>query len=136
MKTGAAAVVLAILVAGCNITRSSVVLVGEKRAAIAPSAVRIYADPPANFSKIAILSSSSGNDFASEQSLTDSVMERLKEEAAKLGANGVLLQSVGDKDLGSSGTAVAMPNSGLVVGSSAVRTGKQASALAIYVPEE
>ncbi len=74
------------------------------------------------------------------QGKTDKVVERLKEEAAKLGANGVLLQGIGDQPAGSVGSgfgsATASGNSafGVGFGSSAAIYAKSGSGLAIYVP--
>jgi hypothetical protein len=42
------------------------------------------------------------------QGKTNVVMDRLKTEAAKLGANGILLQGVGDQAGSSAGTGYAM----------------------------
>jgi hypothetical protein len=71
----------------------------------------------------------------------DVVVERLKEEAAKLGANGILLQSTGDQYAGSVstgvGTATASGNSawGVGTGFSAAAFQKAGSGLAIYVAD-
>jgi hypothetical protein len=82
-----------LLVAGC--TSTSHVMVGKKRPPISPVAVKVYWDPPAEYEKIAILDSSSEWSFKlTQQGQMNAVIERLKKEAAKLGANGVLLQDV------------------------------------------
>jgi hypothetical protein len=126
------------LLAGCV---SSHVLVGTPRPPITPDQVKIYLHPPAKYDEIAVLESSSRASFAmTAQGKTDKVIERLKEEAAKLGANGVLLQGIGDQPAGSVGSgfgsATASGNSafGVGFGSSAAIYAKSGSGLAIYVP--
>ena len=96
---------------GCTIVDSSSILVGQKRAPIEPSEVKIYSTAPENFEEVAMISVKAGHDFKSEQSLMDSAIQRLKEEAAKVGANGVLLQEVRNRSnpnvISSFGTATA-----------------------------
>src|SRR5260221_14192554 len=92
--------------AGCV---TSHVMVGQAPPPISPDQVQIYLRPPANkYVEIALLDTSSKGAFAfSAQGKTDAVMERLKAEAAKLGANGILLQGVGAQAGGSVGTGFA-----------------------------
>ena len=86
---------------------SSHMLVGTPRAAIAPEQVRIYQDPPdVPFEEIALLDVSSGAFTYGEQNKTDAVMERLRKEAAKVGANGVIF----------GGTARGYGNGGVSIG--------------------
>jgi uncharacterized protein YbjQ (UPF0145 family) len=57
------------------------------------------------YEEIARLQTSSQGSFSfTAQGKTDAVIKRLKEEAAKLGANGVLLEGIGDEASGSVGT--------------------------------
>tara|TARA_S200000501_G_C20821044_1_gene742817 strand:+ start:1343 stop:1759 length:417 start_codon:yes stop_codon:yes gene_type:complete len=76
------------------------VIVGETRTPIDYNSVKIYADYPKNYEKIAIIESSSDlaiQDFSIEfthQQKTNKALERLKKEAALLGANGVVLQNI------------------------------------------
>ena len=78
---------------------SSHILTGEKRPKIKPSQVTIYTKPPSTyFEEVAIISSSSKNSWtATDQGKLDKVVERLKEEAASLGANGVIIQNLGEQ---------------------------------------
>jgi hypothetical protein len=122
---------------------SSHILVGKARAPISPDRVQLYLHPPAKYEEIAILDTSSRSSFAvTAQGKTNKVIERLKTEAAKLGANGILLQGVGDQAVGSVGTgfgsATASGNSavGVGFGSSAAIFQKSGSGLAIYVPTD
>ena len=110
MKTFLLLSFFALALSSCNITSGSSVLVGNKRSAIDPASVKIYIRPPARFETVAILNASSKNGFASDQSLTDSAINRMKKEAAKYGANGVLLQSLGYQQLGMFGTTMMNAN--------------------------
>jgi hypothetical protein len=96
---------LAVL-SGCA---TSYAMAGEARPPISPDQVQIYLHPPANkYSEIALLDTSSKGSFAmTAQAKTNMVMDRLKAEAAKLGANGILLEGVGDQAGGSVGTGYA-----------------------------
>lgn len=120
---------------------SSHIVIGKVRSPISPDQVQIYLHPPATkYEEIAILDSSSRNSFTfTAQGKTDVVVTRLKEEAAKLGANGILLQGVGDQAAGSVGSGFA---NGTASGNSATAVGlgisgtvfiKSGSGLAIYV---
>lgn len=127
------------LLAGCA---TSHVMVGNSRPPISPSEVKIYLHPPAKYDEIAILDTSSKGSFSfTSQGKMDVVVERLKEEAAKLGANGILLQSTGDQYAGSVstgvGTATASGNSawGVGTGFSAAAFQKAGSGIAIYVAD-
>jgi hypothetical protein len=81
-------------------------MIGKARPAISPDQVTIYTRPPrAHYEEIAQIDTSSQGSFAfTAQGKTDAVIKRLKTEAAKLGANGVLLQGIGDQASGSLGT--------------------------------
>lgn len=122
---------------------SSHVLVGTPRPPIAPAQVKVYLHPPKKYEEIAVLDTSSRESLAiTAQGKTDKVIERLKNEAAKLGANGILLQGIGDQQTGSLGggvgSASASGNSatGVGVGSSFAITQKAGSGLAIFVSQE
>jgi len=132
----AASIALAAL-SGCA---TSYVMVGQARPPISPDQVQIYLHPPANkYSEIALLDTSSKGSFAiTAQGKTNVVMDRLKAEAAKLGANGILLEGVGDQAGGSVGTgyASASGHSAFGFGSSATVFHKKGDGLAIYVEPE
>ena len=123
---------------------SSHVLTGTARPEIDPSQVKIYSHPPANFEEVALLTASSESSWAwTEQGKTNAVMEGLKKEAAKLGANGVLLQSLRTEG-GGSGVGI---SSGQSYGSGGYAYGtgttyfvsdshRSGQAVAIFVSEE
>lgn len=85
---------LAVLLAACA---SSHILTGTPRAPIDVAQVRIYyGPPPVAYEEIALLDTSSGALTYGEQNKTDSVLLKLRKEAAKLGANGVLFTGTAD----------------------------------------
>jgi hypothetical protein len=117
---------------------SSHVLVGTPRPPISPDQVKVYLNPPpVQYEQIAILNTSSRASFSfSAQGKTDKVIERLKNEAAKLGANGILLQGIGDQQSGSVGVGggSASGHVGLGFGGSVGTYQKTGNGMAIYVP--
>lgn len=126
------AVLAASVLAGCA---SSSVLVGQARPPIAVSAVKLYLTPPKRFEEVALLQSSSQSSFTfSDQRMMDTVIARLKQEAAKVGANGVLLRSTGDQPSGSIG--IGGINGGFGLGTGVALMNKSGSGVAIYVIEE
>lgn len=139
MKRIAAITALAVL-AGCS--TSSHVLTGTARAPIDPASVRIYTMPPPHYEQIAALSATSGGSLAiTSQQNMDKAIERLKREAAKLGANGVLLQTMQDRQsssIGAGGGGSSYGGNTAVgggVGGSFGLTSKDVTGLAIYVPQ-
>jgi len=118
------------------------VLIGTARPPIPPEQVKVYLHPPAKYEEIAVVEASSrgGAPSFTEQQKMDRAIARLKEQAAELGANGILLEDVGDQAAGSVGTGFGTANS---TGSHASATGlgisgnvfvKSGKGLAIYVP--
>jgi hypothetical protein len=130
----------AALLAACS--TSSHVLVGTTRPPISPESVKVYLEPPPKYDQIATLDATSQGSFAfTSQQNTDKAIERMKQEAAKLGANGILLPGVQDWQSGSIGAGV---GNSTVSSNSAVGVGgggsfglynKAAHGLAIYVPQ-
>jgi hypothetical protein len=105
--------------------------------------VRVYLHPPARYEEVAIIDASSRESLAfTDQQKMDRVIERLKEEAAGLGANGILLEGVGDQQAGTVGTgfgsATATGNTayGSSFGFSAAAFMKTGEGLAIFVPPQ
>ncbi len=122
---------------------SAHILVGTARPPIPPAEVKIYLRPPPSFEEIAILNASADSMFGTGgQATVDKVMQRLKEEAAKLGANGIILEGITDQQTGSlgggSGSASASGNTavGVGVGGSLGIFKKTGHARAIFVPPE
>lgn len=85
---------LALLLAACA---SSALVTGRPRPPIDPSQVRVYFNTPAvQFEEIALLETKSGALTYGEQNKMNSVVTKLRKEAAKLGANGVLFRGTAD----------------------------------------
>src|SRR5215467_382883 len=139
LRVGPAAVLAAMLL-GCS--TSSHVMIGSARPPISPESVRVYVQPPEKYEEIATLDASSQGSFAiTSQQNMDKAIARMKEEAAKLGANGVLLQGVQDKQSGSIGTGVGSSSygggssTGVGVGGSFGIYNKATHGIAIFVPQ-
>jgi len=74
----------------------SSIVVGEVRAPIDPDQVKLYLEAPANFEIIGIVNASSDAGWTEQGSL-DYAVQELKNQAAKLGANGVFIETTGDQ---------------------------------------
>jgi uncharacterized protein YbjQ (UPF0145 family) len=72
----------------------STIITGEVRSEIDPTEVKIYLDPPPQFTTIGLIEASSAVEF-SRQAAQDRIVNELKTRAAKIGANGVLLLDSG-----------------------------------------
>jgi hypothetical protein len=136
---GAGGAFLMTALAGC--ASSQVVLVGHARPAISPAQVQIYLQPPeSRYEQIANLAASSRGSFAvTSAGKMDKVIERLKRQAAQLGANGILLHGVGDQAGRAVGAEVGVENQsthspyGLGFGAWAFFYQKAGDGVAIYV---
>jgi hypothetical protein len=69
-------------------------MLGAARPALAPEQVRVYTTAPARYREVALVEAASGPFTYGEQNKMDSVMAKLRREAASLGANGLLLQGM------------------------------------------
>lgn len=127
---------LVLVISGCA---SSHVLVGQARDPIDPEQVRLYLDAPPNYETVALLESSNrGALNFTDQQKTNTVISRMKEEAAELGANGILLKGMGKEYAGNvgSGNAWVSGNSAYGLGVSSAVFNKVGSGIAIYVPND
>lgn len=101
LRPVALALLVAAIAGGCAST--SRVMLSEPRPALAPEQVRVYFSPPTSrYVEIALLETSSGGFTYGEQNKMNSVLAKLRAEAAKLGANGVLVQETANGYGGSS----------------------------------
>lgn len=126
--------------AGCANFHSSHVMIGTPGPAVDPSQVRIFLHPPARYAEVAIVTADSRGFFRwSAQGTTDLALERLKREAARLGADGLLNLRIGEPPAAAPviGTGVAYgwggypAGYGLGASLGVPAPGKSASALAI-----
>jgi hypothetical protein len=109
------------------------IIVGDQREPINPSNVEIYLDYPEQYEKIALIDA--GSNFAFKdpailfdwQSKMDKATERLKIEAAKLGANGIMIINTDNKIYQSTSS------DGEGSSSSSSHSEKFVKAMAIYV---
>jgi hypothetical protein len=112
----------------------SVVLTGQARQPVSAAVVKLYTQAPAEYEVIGLVKASSEMGWTDQGSL-NYAMEELKKQAGKLGANGVLIDSMGEKAGTSSGSFVPNPGGGGVFiyqsDSTQVVSGK-----AIYVTRE
>jgi len=117
------------LVALFSCATGSAIITGQARPAIDPSEVKIYLEPPKQYETIGIVEASSDVEL-STQAAQDRVIDELKKQAAKIGANGVLLINAGNRSSGMTGFY-----SGGVFYAGASET-KTAQGQAIYVIQE
>ena len=118
------------LLAGC--ASSSSRLIAPARPAINPAEVRIYRTPPRHYQEIAVLdAASAARLFHGTLQGENEALERLKEEAAKVGANGVLLTLVGDRSRGAIGVGVGGGNASFSGHSGTVVSGAASGAAPI-----
>lgn len=129
------------VLAGC--AASSALVTGTPRPPIPVTQVKLYTHPPKKYQEIAVLEGSSRNSWSfTDQAKLDAVVMRLKEEAARLGANGVLLQGTASQSSGAIGTGIGtggMSGSvgiGVGIGTSIELERKVGRGLAIWVEEE
>ena len=120
-------ILVLVLLSGCTIVDGSTIVTGVARKPISIDQVRIYRTAPKKYEEIAMVSSSAGHDFKSNSSLVETAILRLKQEAAKVGANGVLLSGFKERDAATTssnfGNVQAYGNDG----SSAFATGSSVS---------
>jgi hypothetical protein len=136
---GIAIMLVTAALAGCTTTRA--VLVGQARPPMSPASVQIFLEPPkARYQEIANLTASSrGSLTLTTHGKIDKVIERLKKEAARLGANGVLLHGVDSRSAGSLGAGVSTESEtghspyGLGFGTSVFLSQESGDGVAIYV---
>ena len=137
------ALLAAVLLVGC--ASSSTRLVAPARPALSPAEVRVYRTAPPRYQEIALLDATSGARFfhGSPEGEAEAIA-RLKVEAARVGANGVLITSLGDRASGMLGVGVGgggisggrrnvVAGGGSVSGAAPI-VSNAAQGIAIYVP--
>ncbi|NDV61449.1 hypothetical protein G0Q06_03195 [Puniceicoccales bacterium CK1056] len=132
---------LSLIISGC--ATSSSVVTGETREAIETDTVKVYQTAPKTYGEIALLEANSKRSMEfSDQGKIDAAIARLKEQAAKLGANGILVTEITNAEGGGIsigvGTGNYSGNSGVSVGAgtSTATTYKIVRGIAIHVIEE
>ena len=124
--------VLILLLISCHPV--SHIVVGNKREATSPTDVKVYLDYPESYEKIALVDAGSNFSFKDPvilfawQSKMNKALERLKIEAASLGANGILIVNTDNKTY----QTINSNENGV---QSSTYEEKFIKAIAIYVPE-
>ncbi len=122
-----------ILLLGC--ASSSSILIGKARLPISPDDVKLYIKPPSKYDEIAILDSSSRSSWAvTDQGKMNVAIQRLKEEAAKIGANGILINGTGNESSG--GLVTGNSSGGVSSGVFMSAFHKSARGVAVFVEKE
>jgi len=110
------------------------ILTGTQRPPLKPEQVRLYTEAPSEFDVVGLVSASSEWGW-SDQNDTNMAIDEMRKQAAKIGANGVLIESAGRLNQGAS-SGVYTNNSGgvgiIAMGSS---TNAAVQGKAIFVPE-
>ncbi len=143
LRNFAIALGAALFLAGC--ASNSYTIVGQVRRPIDPGDVEIYTSPPRRYEEIALLDASSvGSLGRASAAGEDEAIYRMKEDAARLGANGVLLTGIADQyggslGVGVGGFGVSGGRSHVTAGGGSVAFGgpivhKGVQGVAIYVP--
>jgi len=95
--------VIVINMSGCS--RGAALVTGVKKTAINVTQVKVYHTAPNNYDVIGTVNSSGFGGF-SQQGNLDSALEELKIQAAKVGANGVILTNTGEVESVGGGTFI------------------------------
>ena len=93
-------VIFSVNLGGC--ASGTTLVTGVKREAISFEQVKIYHTPPTNYEVIAAVKASSEMGWTDQGSL-DMAVEEIKKQAAKVGANGIVLEKMGKESSGSYG---------------------------------
>ncbi|MCH6257993.1 hypothetical protein MLD52_15645 [Puniceicoccaceae bacterium K14] len=113
---------------GCAGT-GSIITTGTKRPATNPDDVVVYIEAPENYEVLGIVETT-GYLGWTDQGRTNSALKVMKKKAARIGANGILLESTGN----TKGASVGSINNGVFMTTSARH--KTASGKAIWVLKE
>ena len=92
--------IFAFNLSGC--ATGTTLVTGVKREAISFQQVKIYHTPPVSYEIIAVVKASSEMGWTDQESL-DMAVEEIKKQAAKVGANGIVLEKMGKESSGSYG---------------------------------
>lgn len=107
----------------------SYILTGQKRQPTNPSQVKLYTSTPKKYDVIGIVNASSGSGLTKQGDM-DLAVSKLKQLAAKLGANGILLTVTGE----STSSSVSTYSNSFAYTSSS--TSQTITGQAIYVIEQ
>lgn len=114
---------ISLIISSC--ASGTALVTGTQHPATSPESVVIYIEPPVNYEVIGIVTASSDSGWTDQGSL-EYALKEIKKQAAKIGANGILLENV------SQSTSGGVYSYGMYVPS----TSQNLSGKAIYIPEE
>ncbi len=129
MKTYKIAVLFVCLLTLLGCATGSYIVTGNVRPAADPNDVKLYLEPPSEYETIGIVEASSDVELSS-QAATDRAVQELKRQAAKIGANGVLITNTESE----SGGVVGFYSGGVFYGDAS--EAKTAKGRAIFVIRE
>jgi len=92
------AFLLVAIVSGCAITDSHIMVTGDTKPALTSGEVRIYTTAPQEYEELGWVSASAGHDFMKNSELLEISLSELKAKAASVGANGVLITEISERD--------------------------------------
>ena len=127
MKNICYLLIAVLLISSC--ASGSYILTGQQRHPIDATLVKLYTEPPQQYEVIAIVNASSDSGWTQQGDMDYAVAE-LKEQAAKLGANGIILIGIGER---SSATVGAYKSGAIYTVPSTAQT---VSGKAVYVTKE
>ncbi len=81
-------------ISGC--TTGTAVVTGQERSPIDPAAVTLYIEPPSHYEVVGIVEAASGVFLFYDKTAEERAFAELKEQAARIGANGVIGLEVGE----------------------------------------
>lgn len=90
---------LPLILTGCASASGTYLITGTQREAIGAESVVIYTEFPVQYETIGIVTASSDAGWTEQDSLNYAVAE-LKNQAAKIGANGVVIENMGETSSG------------------------------------
>jgi len=124
--------ILGLLLSAC--ARGSAIVTGDIRPVCDPKSVKLYLEEPERYEVIGLVEASSSSGMTA-QDIQDYAVNELKKQAAKLGANGVLLTTAGEKTsaVGGYGTSTTVGGYGTGTMWALPITAKTVSGKAIYV---
>ena len=113
--------------AACGVTHETSVLVGTPRAPITPEQVSLYTSAPRKYTEIALIFSDAAYDHMDTQEWLETAVLNAKSEAARIGANGILLNRLGAIRVGASSFFLIQPS---------LARDELVSGKAVYITEE
>lgn len=121
-------VITVLLLSAC--ATGATLVTGQVRPAIDAAQVRVYSKAPVQYEQIAVVRASAQG--GSMQERQDMAIEELKKRAAAVGANGILIEEIGEEQSGGGGIVL---SPGYGTGMYITSSGQQVniSAKAIYV---